>query len=168
MKKVRLSLSKKNLFYLGQVKNSETSKTSGLFLFWLFNFDPILKIENLEEENWEKKFQGFWGFQHFRVFNLPLFRFFSQVSKDLSFSSDRLSFFKLCVLCCFHFLLCWNLLFQAIVSCDYPTCKCMFKVTRIKSNVYYIRSKFKKLTKMMSVTANRVWRKLRQVNLYNL
>ena len=152
----------------GQVENSENLEIFfRLFLFQLFNFDPILKIENSEEENSEKKFWGFRGFWHFWVFDLPLFRFFNQVSQILSFSSDRLSFFKLCVFYCFHFLLCWNLLFQAIVSCDYPTCKYMFKVTRIKSNVYYICSKFKKLTKMVSVIANRVWRKLRQVNLYN-
>ena len=75
---------------------------------------------------------------------------------SLSFSSDRFSFFKLRVFFRFLFLLCLNLLFQAIVGCDYPTCKYMFKVTQIKRNVYNICLKFKKLTKMMSVTANRV------------
>ena len=44
----------------GQVENSETSGTFfGLFLLRLFNFDPILKIENSKEENSEKKFRGF-------------------------------------------------------------------------------------------------------------
>ena len=77
--------------YFGQVENSETSETSEtseiffrLFPSRLFNFGPILKIENSKEENSEKIFRGFRRFQRFRVFNLPLFY--------LTFSSNRLSF----------------------------------------------------------------------------
>ena len=65
---------------------------SQLFLFRLFDFGLILKIQNSENKFWR-----------FRVFHLPLF--------DLSFSSDRLSFFTLNVFFCFLFLLCLNLLF---------------------------------------------------------
>ena len=67
---------------IGQVENSESLESSEssefcfpLFLFQLFGFDLIPKIENLEEENLEKKFRGF------QVFDLPLFRFFNQVSQ---------------------------------------------------------------------------------------
>ena len=130
---------------------------SKLFSFWLFDFDPKLKMETRKKETREK-FCRFWRFQ---VFNLPLFKFFLSSVPDLSISSDRLSFFKLLVFFCFLFLFCLNLLFQTIVGCDYPTCKYMFKVTLIKSNMYYICSKFKKLTKMISVTTNRAWCKLR-------
>ena len=67
-------------FPTGQIENSETSEIFfRLFHFRHFDFDLIPKIENSEEENWEK-------------------------------------------------------------NCDYPTCKYMFKASRIKSNVYY--SKF--------------------------
>ena len=52
-----------------------------LFLFRLFDFDLIPKIENLEEENSEKKFRGFQAFRGFRGFDLPLSRFFNQVSQ---------------------------------------------------------------------------------------
>ena len=39
------------------MKNPETSETFfQLFLFQLFDFGPILKIENSEEKNLEKKF----------------------------------------------------------------------------------------------------------------
>ena len=90
-----------------QVENSETPEFSEiffrLFLFRLFGFGPILKIENSEEKNLENKF---WRFRRFRVFDLPLF--------DLTFSSDRLSFITFCGFFCFLFLLCLNLLFQAI------------------------------------------------------
>ena len=68
-------------------QNSETSETSEssefcfrLFLFRLFDFDLILKMENLEEENLEKKIKALRAFQGFRVFDLPLFRIFNQVS----------------------------------------------------------------------------------------
>ena len=69
----------------GQVKNSETSKFCfRLFLFRLFAFDLILKIENLEEENLKKKRKkkkrALRAFSGFRVFDLPLFRIFDQVS----------------------------------------------------------------------------------------
>ena len=91
----------------GQVENSETLAASEtlesffrLFLFRLFDFGPILKIENSEEENSEKNFRGF---RRSRVFDLPLF--------DLTFNSDRLSFFTLHGFFCFLFLLCLNLLF---------------------------------------------------------
>ena len=145
----------------GQVKNLETSEISEfffwLFLFWLFDFGLILKIENSEEKNSENKF---W---RFRVFNLPFF--------NLTFSSDRLSFFTLYDVFCFLFLHCFNLLFR-LLDCDYPICKSMFKVTQIKSNVYHICSKLKKLTKLISVTGrfelNFVWFELWQVNLHNL
>ena len=61
---------------VGRVENSETSEIFfRLLLFRLFDFDPILKMKNSEEENSEKKFRGF------RVFHLPLFRFFNQVSQ---------------------------------------------------------------------------------------
>ena len=52
-----------------------------LFLFRLFSFDPIPKIENSDEENSEKKFGDFRAFRGFRVFDLSLSRFFNQVSQ---------------------------------------------------------------------------------------
>ena len=90
--------------YFGQVENSETSETSEtseiffrLFLSRLFNFGPVLKIENSKEEKSEKIFRGFRRFQRFRVFNLPLFY--------LTFSSNRLSFFTLHRFFCFFLTL---------------------------------------------------------------
>ena len=78
----------------GLVENSETPETSKiseiffrLFLFRLFDFGLILKIENSEEENSENKFRRFRRFRRFQVIDLPLF--------DLTLSSDRLSFFTL-------------------------------------------------------------------------
>ena len=70
------------LLYWGQVEHSETSEIFfQLFLFRLVDFDPILKIENSEEENPGKKFRGFQRFRRFQVFDLPLFRFFNRVSQ---------------------------------------------------------------------------------------
>ena len=63
----------------GQAENSESSEFCfRLFLFRLFDFDLILKIENSEEENLGEKFRAFRGFG---VFDLPLFRIFNQVSQ---------------------------------------------------------------------------------------
>ena len=128
--------------YFGQVENSETSETSEtseiffrLFLSLLFNFGPVLKIENSKEEKSEKIFRGFRRFQRFRVFNLPLFY--------LTFSSNRLSFFTLHRFFCFFSYFVWIWYFR-LLDCHYPICKSMFKVARIKSNVYYICSKLKK------------------------
>ena len=129
-----------------QVENSETSETSEiseiffrLFLFRLFDFGLILNIENSEEENPDNKFRRFRRFRCFRVFSVQIDWIFSRF----------MGFF------CFLFLLCLNLLFLfcfRLLDCGYPTCKSMFKVARTKSNVYYICSKLKKLTKLISVT----------------
>ena len=71
--------------FLGQVENSEISKSSEssefcfrLFHLRLFDFDLISKIENSKEENSEKKFRAFRGF---RAFDLPHFRIFNPVSQ---------------------------------------------------------------------------------------
>ena len=66
-------------YSLGQVENSESSEFCfRLNLFCLFDFDLKPKIENSEEENSGKKFRTFRGF---RVFDLPLFIIFHQVSQ---------------------------------------------------------------------------------------
>ena len=72
----------------GQVENLETLESSEssefcfrLFLFRLFDFDLIPKIENSEEENSVKKFRSFQASQSFWVFDLSLFRVFNQVSQ---------------------------------------------------------------------------------------
>ena len=89
-----------------------------LFLFRLFDFGLIAKIENLEEENSENKFR------RFRVFDLPLF--------DLTFSSDRLSFFHALCFFLFSFLTLFEFVFlgywTAIIQ--HPN-KSMFKVARV-------------------------------------
>ena len=102
----------------GLVENSETPETSKiseiffrLFLFRLFDFGLILKIENSEEENSENKFRRF---RNFWVFDLPLF--------DLSLSSDRLSFFTLYVFFVFFSYFVWIFYFR-LLNCNYPTCK---------------------------------------------
>ena len=103
-------------FSAGQIENSETSQMSEisddffrLFLFRLFDFGLILQIKNSEEENSESKF---WRFRRFHVFDLPLF--------NLTFSSDRLSFFHAFFFFCSYFV--WICYFK-LLDCDYPIFK---------------------------------------------
>ena len=110
----------------GQVENSESSESSEfcfwLFLFRPFDFDLIPKIENSEEENSEKKFRGF------RVFDLPLFRIFNQVSQI--WVSVQLDW--VCFACSFVFLsyFVW-IWYCRVLGSDYLTCKYILKVTNI-------------------------------------
>ena len=133
-----------------------------------FRFQPNTQNGKLGRKKLGKKPPRFPMFPTFSEFLIYHSLDFLIKCPSLSSSSNKLSFSKLCVFFYFIFLLCLNLLFHAIVGCNYPTCKCMFKVTQKKRNVHNICSNFKKLTKKISVTANRVWHKLRQVILYNL
>ena len=63
----------------GQIESSEFCFR--LFLFQVFDFDLIPKIENSEEKNSEKKFRAFRAFLGLLVFDLLLFRIFNQVSQ---------------------------------------------------------------------------------------
>ena len=113
---------------VGQVENLEISETSEIseifsrfFLFRLFDFGPILKSGNSEEENSENNFRRF---RRFRVFNLT-FR--------------QIEFFHALWVLLFSFLILFEFVIR-LLHRDYPTCKSMFKLARIKSNVYYICS----------------------------
>ena len=118
----------KTEWIMGQFKNSETSETSEilevffqLFFFWLFDIGLILKIEKSEVENAENESLRF---RRFQVFDLPLF--------DLTFSSDRLSFFHALCFFLFSFLTLFEFVFlgywTAIIQ--HPN-KSMFKVARV-------------------------------------
>ena len=113
---------------VGQVENLEISETSEIseifsrfFLFRLFDFGPILKSGNSEEENSENNFRRF---RRFRVF-------------DLTFR--QIEFFHALWVLLFSFLILFEFVIR-LLHRDYPTCKSMFKLARIKSNVYYICS----------------------------
>ena len=116
---------------VGQVENLEISETSEIseifsrfFLFRLFDFGPIFKSGNSEEENSENNFRRFRRFRRFRVFNLT-FR--------------QIEFFHALWVLLFSFLILFEFVIR-LLHRDYPTCKSMFKLARIKSNVYYICS----------------------------
>ena len=110
---------------VGQVENLEISEIfSRFFLFQLFDFGPILKSGNSEEENSENNFRRFRRFRRFRVF-------------DLTFR--QIEFFHALWVLLFSFLILFEFVIR-LLHRDYPTCKSMFKLARIKSNVYYICS----------------------------
>ena len=110
---------------VGQVENLEISEIfSRFFLFRLFDFGPILKSGNSEEENSESNFRRFRRFRRFRVF-------------DLTFR--QIEFFHALWVLLFSFLILFEFVIR-LLHRDYPTCKSMFKLARIKSNVYYICS----------------------------
>ena len=125
-----------NLGYVGNLGHFFLVFPLATFRFWSNTQNGKLRRKKLG-----KKFRRF---RRFRVFDLPLFH--------LTFSSDRLSFFRLYGFFVFFSYFVWICYYRQL-DCNYPTCQSMFKVERIQRNVYYICLKLKKLTKLILVTA---------------